>query len=125
MSSEIYVTSEKDSYAPGEIIKGTISWNCSKAPTNIIISLGWKTEGRGTCDKGTIFEEKIPCSRQEGERTFEIKIPEECPPSYSGQLISILWGLKASADISWARDPKAVHPIVISKLGQAYRPPSS
>lgn len=123
--NDIFISCEKDSFAPGELIRAQVSWNCSKTPSNIIIKLEWRTEGRGTSDKGSVFEEKILCSRQEGQSSFDIKIPDDCPPSYSGKLVSLLWEIKARADISWKKDPKTVYPIVISKLGHAYRPPES
>ena len=125
MSSEIIIYSEKSSYVPGEKINGEVKWSCKKAPEQIILSLEWRTTGRGTSDSETVYKEKIPCSGEEGQVNFSIKAPYNYPPSYRGRLISILWRIKATADISWARDPKTHLDVVISKSGEAYTPPVS
>ena len=114
MSSEVQVECDKKAYMPGEIITGRVMWFCSKAPTAILVDLSWQTSGRGTTDKGKVHSEKIPCSTEKGEASFQLQIPQECPPSYSGSLVSVLWNVNCSADISWAIDPKSSQTIVIS-----------
>lgn len=124
MSSEISIEIDKGCFAPGEVITGQISWNCSKPPSQIILKLRWNTDGRGTADIATAIEKNIPCSGLKGETGFELEIPEECPPSYNGKLISLEWNLHAQADISWTIDPKTSIPLIISDTGKPYRPPA-
>ena len=123
MNQGITIECEKECYMPGEIISGKVSWNCTKTPSGIIIELKWNTAGRGTTDSYVIEKQKVPCSNSFGLVQFEIKIPDDCPPSYSGSLVSILWSLNARADISWAIDPKAAKEIIVSKTGKPMTPP--
>lgn len=123
MSSMIEVSCDKEIYSPGETIQGEVYWNCSKTPSDIIIKLDWSTTGRGTTDSDSVFHKKTPCSGKEGRKSFQIKIPEQCPPSYSGRLISILWRLSVRADISWSKDPKNSINLIVSRIGKAYTPP--
>jgi hypothetical protein len=117
----ITILPDAETYAPGEILSGTVAWFCDKAPQNIIIELLWETSGRGTKDSEVVYSEKIPCSSEKGEAQFSFQIPN-CPPSYRGKLVSISYQLKASADIKWAIDPKSQVDLIISKTGEAYRP---
>ena len=123
MSNEIRIFLDKESFTPGENITGKVGWFCSKIPKKIIIRLSWSTEGRGTTDKQTISKENIFCTDSSGEASFSLNVPADCPYSYRGRLVSILWSVKATADIAWKIDPKTSAPITISPTGEPLYPP--
>jgi len=124
MSSEVIIHCEKDIYSPGEVILGMVSWDCKKTPSNILISLNWRTEGRGTTDKGCTSSEELLCSSSSGKSRFELRVPANCPSTYRGKLVSLMWTVNARVDLSWARDPKSEYEIIVSKTGEALSIPS-
>jgi hypothetical protein len=122
MSQELTIECEQECYAPGDTIQGTVSWSCSKVPASIKVELKWSTSGRGTTDSGIGTSIEIMTSKSSGSSSFSLDIPKNCPPSYRGSLISILWNVCALADISWAKDPKAQKSLIISNSGEAISP---
>lgn len=96
METNLFIDIAKTDYQPGGQVSGKILWALNKPPGEIILSLGWWTEGRGTKD-AKIVEEKVWKTEQvAGEETFSFDIPES-PYSFNGQLISLKWGLELSA----------------------------
>ena len=123
MSRELQILLDRESAAPGETVTGSVSWYCSKQPKQIIVQLNWRTEGRGSTDKGTAVEERILCSSEKGNAGFSLRVPDNCHSSYRGVLVSIVWSVKCIADISWKIDPKESVPLVISSTGEPFTPP--
>ncbi len=72
------------------------------------VLLGWRTDGRGTKDSSTVYEEtlfagELPIGEQ--EYPFQATIPLG-PISYAGHYININWFVSAHIDLAWQRDPK-------------------
>jgi hypothetical protein len=91
MIGEIVVP--RSSYQPGEFLEGTVTWVAEKPPRRAELRLFWQTRGKGDRDTGlaeaVVFERPQPSDT----RSFRLRAPEY-PPSFSGRLISLVWGLE-------------------------------
>ncbi len=85
---------ERADYQPGEEIRGRVAWSSGERVMQLSVRLFWRTEGKGTGDRGTVevldFDEPGP----DGERGFLLRAPE-WPVSFSGELISLVWSVEA------------------------------
>lgn len=90
MTAEIH--SEKTAYQPGEEIKGTVAWTSQKPPRKAELRLFWQTRGKGDRDTSTVASVAFDLPRPSDQRAFSFRAPE-FPPSFSGRLISLVWGL--------------------------------
>jgi hypothetical protein len=84
-------------FAPGEEIRGEAVWSASGAPAKVELRLFWRTEGKGTSDNGTTWEKSFDLLLAEDRREFALTAPA-FPPSFSGRLISLLWGMELVVD---------------------------
>jgi hypothetical protein len=110
----IRVSLKKPSLRLGATISGSVTWipepGRAANAREAIITIGWRTEGRGDKDSGTI--KTIKSSFSEGAMpgatpvTFECAIPVDAPPTYNGKLIRIIWEIAVRVDIPWAIDEK-------------------
>ena len=82
------------SYAPGELISGTIRWDKQVAPKWVEIRLYWYTSGYGTQDIGISTTERFTNLRERDERSLLFTAPSH-PISCRGQLVSITWAIEA------------------------------
>ncbi|MGE0269427.1 MAG: hypothetical protein AB7S78_13335 [Candidatus Omnitrophota bacterium] len=89
----ITVTLDQKTFKPDSRIKGTVTWQLDKTPKNISVRLFWYTRGRGTEDVQLVDETQLGADRQ-GQRGFDLQLPEG-PYSFSGKLISLIWGVEA------------------------------
>lgn len=94
---ELILKDGKTSYRPGEEVIGRAQWRCLKSQSEITISLGWHTTGKGTEDYGRVEEIRLDRADMSGYRDFSFKLPES-PYSFSGRLLSIVWSLELSGD---------------------------
>jgi hypothetical protein len=84
----------------GERVKGSVTFEGSKAPRKIEVICRWRIEG-----KGRSHEEVVDRSESEAMTIpFDFAIPREGPLSYDGQLLRIIWEIAADADIAMAFD---------------------
>ena len=113
MNDTIYIDCEQTHLQPGQQFSGKILWALEKAPKEVRLTLGWSTEGRGTCDHKTEAELSWTTEATSGEEPFEFTLPPS-PYSFDGQLISLNWALKLSV-----KKGKAEHelPIIVSPHG--------
>jgi hypothetical protein len=115
----IILDDDNNSYKIGGTIRGRVSVVLDK-PCKckaVVIQLAWQTRGSGSEDQHTVsqlslFDGELLAGEHQFE--FEFKV-ENQPLSYHGKLINIDWQLKASADIPWALDLKAMKEIVIER----------
>src|SRR6267143_1637815 len=93
MSIRIQIAGERAAFRPGQTIEGTFSWSLPVAPTHIALELFWTTRGKGKVDSEVV--ESVPIHRPaaSGEQSFNLKVPNG-PYSFSGKLVSLLWGLR-------------------------------
>ena len=90
---EIHLDEGQTCFEPGDHICGRIKWQLQKDPEKLTLGLFWKTQGRGTEDTGLAKEIIFDNPGLSGEKSFIIECPEG-PYSYSGKLISIVWGVE-------------------------------
>jgi len=96
----------------GEPVSGNVIVNSEEYVNcrGLILSLGWRTEGRGNTDTKTVWEEKLHAGPIEMGQTrfpFSAPLPASGPMSYAGRYINIVWFLKARIDLAWRKDPVA------------------
>jgi hypothetical protein len=115
MDDNIYIDLEQTHLQPGQRFSGKILWALEQPPKQIQLSLGWATEGRGSCDQKIEAELNWDTEATSGEAPFEFTLPSS-PYSFDGQLISLNWTLKLSV-----KKGKAAHecPIIVSPHGYA------
>ncbi len=87
------VATERKNYRPGEEIRGTASWTTAIAPKTVELRLFWHTAGKGTRDSATVEALVFDHAQAQDTRPFAFSAPD-FPPSFSGKLISLIWGLE-------------------------------
>ena len=93
MSIQINIDEERVSFRPGEMIAGMMSWSLPVAPMQVTLELFWTTRGKGQVDSEVVQSVQIKQPAAAGEQRFELKAPNT-PYSFSGKLVSLLWGLR-------------------------------
>ncbi len=96
MEPNLFIDLPHTQLEPGQRISGKILWALEKAPKEIILTLGWITEGRGTQDNKVEAELTWTTDQTSGEESFEFTLPAS-PYSFEGTLISVNWALELSA----------------------------
>ncbi|MGH8048801.1 MAG: hypothetical protein ACREKL_16290 [Chthoniobacterales bacterium] len=99
-------------FTPGERISGDALWKLSTSPREVVLRLFWHTKGKGTRDSETVWEQAFEAPLSDEQRNFSVEAPA-FPPSFSGDLISLLWSIELVIDGSGM----AVAEIVIAPNG--------
>ncbi len=84
---------ERTTYQPGETIEGVVTWSTQKPPRRAELRLFWHTKGKGDRDSETVQQQVFDMPQQQDSRAFVLQAPD-FPPSFSGRLISLMWGLE-------------------------------
>lgn len=115
MDDTLFIDLEQTRLLPGQHVAGKILWALEKGPTEICLSLGWHTEGRGSRDSKVEAELNWATEATSGEEPFEFSLPAS-PYSFDGTLISLNWTLTLSV-----KKGKATHqlPITVSPHAEA------
>jgi len=93
MSIQIQIFEERTAFRPGETIAGKASWSLPVPPARIALELFWTTRGKGKVDTKVVESVPVDHPPASGEKAFNLKVPNE-PYSFSGKLVSLLWGLR-------------------------------
>lgn len=115
MDTNLYIEVADPAITPGGTINGKVLWALEKPPGEMLLSLGWWTEGRGSRDARIVEETSWSDPPLAGEDTFAFKVPAS-PYSFNGQLISLKWGLELS--VKESRDKQLLE-ITVSPWGVA------
>lgn len=91
------LTTERSNYRPGEEIRGTATWTLPQAPSTAELRLFWHTQGKGDRDAATVETQTFPDPQPTETRPFSLQAPN-FPSSFSGKLISLVWGLELVLD---------------------------
>ncbi len=91
------ITLPKTDFAAGETISGVVSWHGSQDVRTAEVRLFWQTQGKGSNDVGVAAVETLDLPGPSGQREFSFVAPP-APPSFSGQLISLVWGVELVLD---------------------------
>jgi len=113
METNLYIDLMNTVYLPGDPVEGKILWALDEPPGEVLLSLGWWTEGRGSRDAKIEAEQEWKTMEAAGERDFRFKLPDT-PYSFNGQLISLKWALELTVGNG---DEKQVTEIIVSPHG--------
>lgn len=94
---EIEIAEGRRVFAPGDEIAGTVTWQLPAPPEAAELRLHWRTEGKGTQDVEVVARESFDGPGDRDRRPFRFRLPEG-PYSFSGKLISLVWGLELVTD---------------------------
>jgi hypothetical protein len=107
----------KTRYRPGEWVEGVAFWDLSSAPQSIEVRLYWRTQGKGTVDLEIVRNVKFTQVGLQDRRPFRLQLPP-APYSFSGKLISLVWGAELVAE---PQGESANVEIVLSPTGEEVR----
>jgi hypothetical protein len=85
------------SFRPGDAIEGVARWQLDKEPKAVELRLFWYTRGKGEQDVGVVRTVVFDGPGLEDRRTFQVRVPADVPPSFSGRLVSLIWALEVVA----------------------------
>lgn len=88
---------DRRTFRPGEIVSGQVGWNLARHPAAVVLRLFWRTSGRGTSDLTVVDEVRFHGAASEDHHPFQFTLPVQ-PYSFSGKLISLVWGLELRAE---------------------------
>lgn len=113
-------------FAPGDEVTGTATWHLAEPPASVEVRLYWQTQGKGDQDVDVVARETAGGDSREGSfhnlgsdgaLPFRFRLPEG-PYSFSGKLISLLWGVELVAEPGGALGHVE---IVVSPIGAEIR----
>jgi hypothetical protein len=87
---ELHIEKKDRIFHPGEKLRVKLTWKQLELNTILDLSLGWRTEGKGTTDYREIATESLDIEQTTGTFDWEVKLPVG-PWSVRGQLLSIQW----------------------------------
>jgi len=90
----LQLNGNRSAFRPGERIDGIVSWNLDASLPAIEVRLFWYTRGKGTDNVEIVRTELFDNPRPSDQRAFSFELPEG-PYSFSGTLISLIWGIEA------------------------------
>lgn len=89
----------------GQQLHGSFTWHPSqpKTPKAAIVTVAWRTAGRGYIDKQNVTEIRLEPGfgfEVNGASDFSVLIPSTGPVSYDGGLLQIIWEVHVSVNLS-------------------------
>jgi hypothetical protein len=111
----------------GQQVKGTLIWtpDSDTLPRSILVSLGWRTEGRGFVDRQRVASMSPTVNRVVAGRPtmipFAVELPLEGPMSYVGSLMRIIWELTVDIEKPWAIDEHLTIGLIVVPRGLVER----
>lgn len=102
-------TGQTQVFHPGDTLSGMIDIQPDKLVKcrQVVVSVGWHTEGRGDSNAMSMYEDKLPITEISPEiplqHQFDVVLPFE-PWSYAGTLIRIVWAIHVKVDIAFGMD---------------------
>lgn len=86
----------RTAFEPGEKMIVVAEWSLVERPESIEIRLVWNTRGKGDTDVEVVDVKSIDAPPAHDKHRAEFLLPTE-PYSFSGKLISLIWGLELIA----------------------------
>lgn len=108
----------RDSFLPGETIKGVAAWALDAVPKKAELRLFWYTEGKGTSDIEVLQTEVFHSLESQAVKPFRFELPYE-PFSLDGRLVSVRWALELIVRAPKERVLRL--DFVMSPTGQAFQ----
>lgn len=107
---DISVSLQKSTFLPGEEIAGEVLVKVHEPflCNALSVILEWRTSGKGNTASDAVETRVVfRGQHQPGEHRYPFSfVAPRGPFSYQGKLINVDWYIRATADISWATDPK-------------------
>ena len=100
---------EETELQPGDQIKARAAWQMSSVPESIEFHLLWHTKGKGTEDIEIVETTNIQVHDRAGYHEVQFQLPNQ-PYSFSGKLISLIWGLEMIVDDEFLRKEFTLSP---------------
>ena len=110
------------SFRPGDEVSGRAWWEFEMRPREVVARLFWCTEGKGTQDVVVVETETFPAPERQDERKFSFRLPGG-PFSFSGNLISLIWGVEVVAQAVTGEESAHVE-FIFSPDGDELRVPA-
>lgn len=110
---QIQLQDGRNSFLPGQVVTGTVSWRLPSAPTFAQLQLSWTTRGKGTVDSEIVRTVEFPDPEAIAQLPFSLPLPE-APYSFSGKLVSLVWSLRLYLKPS---GEEIILPLTISPTG--------
>ncbi|AFZ61257.1 hypothetical protein H6G54_02900 [Anabaena cylindrica FACHB-243] len=90
-----YFDADVDSLEVSSDLTGSCTWipDGKNKENSLTLTIGWRTEGRGSIDSEIIYETELI---QSETTYFKCKIPVAGPISYDGKLLRIIWEIVVS-----------------------------
>jgi hypothetical protein len=95
----VEVVGAADGFLPGQRLQANLLWALPEVPKLIEARLFWRTRGKGTEDAEVVDSHRIDRPAAAGKETISLMLPE-APYSFSGRLVSIVWGVELIAEPS-------------------------
>ena len=89
----IQIDGGKTAFAPGETLRGAVSWEGERSPGRVELRLFWYTTGRGSQDVGIVEVQQFPPAPRAEPIPFTFMLPAG-PYSVAGQFIKVNWALE-------------------------------
>jgi hypothetical protein len=114
----VLLQDRKESYRPGETVRGAAYWTLGGEPESVEVRLFWRTEGKGTTDTEIAASRTFQNPARTDRRDFELVLPDG-PYSFAGKLIAIVWSVEVVAEPG---SEAGRQDIVVSPTGQPVKP---
>lgn len=89
----LQLDTDYDAYYPGSDLQVIITWDFASKPDLFELRLTWNTAGKGSRDLALVQAQEIPVDTMNGRKEVTIRLPWG-PYSFSGKLISLIWGVE-------------------------------
>lgn len=96
MSLWLEIVDGRTAFEPSEEVELRAAWDLARAPDSIEVRMVWHTSGKGDRDMAVAKTVAIDSPAAIGEQRLAVILPR-APYSFSGKLISLLWGLELVA----------------------------
>ncbi len=93
---QLALDGDQIAFEPGAELRVTATWDLERPASQIELRLFWYTQGKGDTDVYVV--QKLPFLHPEprDSKRLAIRLPDG-PYSFSGKLISLIWGLELVA----------------------------
>lgn len=92
----VFLPGNRAAFEPGARLDVTVMWAFNRPPGLFDVRLFWITRGKGTEDIDIVANAPLRADAVAGEGTCTFTLPE-APWSFSGKLISLVWGVEVVA----------------------------
>jgi hypothetical protein len=82
----------------------------------IVITMGWRTEGKGSKNGEVIESVEVPVTELLNSNNFSRRVAfrlPDWPYSFAGDLINIVWYVELKIDVALQRDPREEQTLIM------------